>query len=88
VKLEIELDISEDLVDKGNLEQELSKELILRLFADHKIAAGQATRLLGLTRLQFLDLLRQRGIPSVVYTFDDWREDLNDWESFRQSGPI
>ena len=87
VKLEIELDVPEDAIDKDTgerLQSALREEAILRLFAERKIPSGHATRLLGLTRLQFMDLIKQRGIPHIVYTFEDWQEDLKDLEEFRR----
>ena len=48
MKLEIELNIADDVADKGELQERLRKEAILALFADRKIPAGQAARELGL----------------------------------------
>jgi predicted HTH domain antitoxin len=52
-----------------------TKEANLALFADRKIPAGQAARDLGLGRIEFMELLKQRGIPYVVYTVEDWEAD-------------
>lgn len=76
MKLEIEVDVSDESVDKKQLEEHLRKEAILSLFASGKMPAGRATRALGLTRLQFMDLLKQRAIPIVDYTIDDFEQDL------------
>jgi predicted HTH domain antitoxin len=54
----------------------LRKEAILALFADRKIPAGRAARQLGLRRLDFIELLGQRGIPYVIYTAEDFDEDM------------
>jgi predicted HTH domain antitoxin len=63
---------AEGTIDKHELEERVRKEAILALFADRKIPAGHAARDLGLGRLEFMDLLKQRGIPYVTYTVDDW----------------
>ena len=76
MKLEIEVDVGDEAVDKKQLEEHLRKEAILSLFADGKMPAGRATRALGLTRHQFMDLLKQRGIPIVNYTIDDFDQDV------------
>jgi predicted HTH domain antitoxin len=76
VKLQIELDIAEESVDREQIEEHLRKEAILTLFSEHRIPAGKAGRALGLPRLEFMELLKQRGIPYVGYTFGDWQEDL------------
>jgi predicted HTH domain antitoxin len=75
MKLEIEVNVADGAVDKAELQEYLRKEAILALFADRKIPAGQAGRELGLTRLAFMELLKQRGIPYIIYTVDDWEAD-------------
>ncbi len=83
MKLEIDLDVPEALIDKS-FEKAIRVDAILRLFADRKIASGHATRLLGLTRMQFLELLTQRGIPHVDYTVADWDADTQAIEEFER----
>ncbi len=84
MKLEVEINVAEGTIDKHELEERVRKEAILALFADRKIPAGQAARDLGLGRLEFMDLLRQRGIPSVTYTIDDWEADGKAIEEFER----
>lgn len=76
MKLQIELDVAEESVDRQQLEEHLRKEAILTLFSERRIPAGKAGRELGLPRLEFMELLQQRGIPYVEYTFEDWRDDV------------
>jgi len=75
VKLEIELNIAADAAVMAGLQEHLRKEAILALFAGRKIPAGKAAQELGLTRIAFMDLLRQRGIPYADYTAEDWESD-------------
>ncbi len=75
MKLEIEVNVADDAVDKTELQEHLRKEAILALFADRKIPAGQATRELGLTRIAFMDLCQKRGIPLYDYTLEDYEQD-------------
>lgn len=63
VKLEVEINIAEGTINKHEIEERVRKEAILALFADRKIPAGQAARELGLGRLEFMELLKPRGIP-------------------------
>jgi predicted HTH domain antitoxin len=84
VKLQIELDVAEGSIDKEHLEEHLRKEAILELFAERKMPAGKASRELGLGRLEFLELLKQRGIPSANYTADDWDADGKAIEEFER----
>jgi predicted HTH domain antitoxin len=89
MKLEIEVNVAEDAINKNELQERLRKEAILALFADRKIPAGQASRDLGLGRLEFMELLKQRGIPYVIYTADDWEADskaIEEYERRRQDG--
>jgi len=84
VKLQIELDVAEDSVDKRQLEEHLRKEAILVLFAERKIPAGRASSELGLGRLEFMELLKRRGIPHLVYTAEDWEADGKAIEEFER----
>jgi predicted HTH domain antitoxin len=75
VKLEIEVNIADDVADKVELQERLRREAILTLFADRKITAGKAAHELGLERLAFMQLLKQRGVPDIIYTAEDWEAD-------------
>jgi predicted HTH domain antitoxin len=81
MKLEIEVNVADD---KATLQEHLRKEAILALFADRRIPAGKAADELGLERLAFMELLRQRGIPYVVYTAEDWNSDANSLDEFER----
>ena len=75
MKLEIEVNIADDVADKVELQERLRREAILALFADRKITAGKAAHELGLERLAFMQLLKQRGVPDIIYTAEDWEAD-------------
>ena len=69
MKLEIEVDLPRDVLDQvppEDLQKLCRTEIILRLYGEEKIAARDAAHLLGLSRIQFLDLLRQRGMGFLV----------------------
>jgi len=89
MKLEIEVNVAEDAAYKAQLGEHLRKEAILALFADHKIPAGKAAHELGLTRIAFMELLKQRNIPYVDYTAEDWESDgkaIGEFERRRKAG--
>jgi predicted HTH domain antitoxin len=89
MKLEIEVNVADDAADKAGLQEHLRKEAILALFADRRITAGNAARELGLERLAFMELLKRRGIPSVIYTAEDWEADAGaivEFERRRKAG--
>jgi predicted HTH domain antitoxin len=66
MKLEIELDLAEDQTLEAELTKVAKGAAVLYLFANGKISSGRGARLLGIGRIQFLDLLRQRDIPFTV----------------------
>ena len=89
LKLEVEINVAEGTVDQRELEERVRKETILALFADRKIPAGHAARELGLGRIEFMELLKQRGIPYVIYTVEDWEADgkaIEELERRRRDG--
>ncbi len=86
MKLEVELDLPPEVLElasTADLRDVYRTEVVLRLFEEDQIGSAQAAALLGLTRLQFTELLRRRGIPHVTYTADDLTEDLKDLNSLR-----
>ena len=76
MKLGIELDVGDETVDKKQLEERPRKEAILALFADRKMPAGRASRELGLTRFEFMELCHKRDIPLYDYTLQDFEQDV------------
>jgi predicted HTH domain antitoxin len=84
MRLEIEVNVADDAADKAGLQEHLRKEAILALFADRRIPAGKAAHELGLERIAFMELLKKRGIPYVVYTADDWDSDAKALEEFER----
>ena len=54
---------------------ELSQEIAVLLFQKEKLTLGQASRLVGMTRLQFQHLLASRQIP-VHYDVAEFEKDL------------
>jgi len=75
MKLEIEVNVDDNAADKAELQEHLRREAILSLFAARRITAGKAAQELGLERVPFMELLRQRGIPYIIYTPEDWKAD-------------
>jgi predicted HTH domain antitoxin len=59
-----------DLVDA------IRREATLRLFADGRISSGYGAQMIGISRWQFIDLLRERGIPLFSYEEGDLDREL------------
>jgi predicted HTH domain antitoxin len=91
MKLEIELEIPDGAMDKcaeAELIRSVKEQAALKLYSDERVTTGEASEMLGLTRIQFLDLLRRTGLGFPVELDDEdfaqigrWRED-----HARQSG--
>jgi predicted HTH domain antitoxin len=62
-------------------EKELKKLLALKLYEKGILGMGKARELDGVTRLDFLYMLKEEGIP-VNYDQDDLEEDLNTLKKF------
>ncbi len=59
-----------------DIERQFTEWLVLSLFKDQHISSGKAARLLGITRLEFLSLLRWHGIAYVDYSEDELADEL------------
>jgi hypothetical protein len=85
MKIAFELEVPDGTLDK-NAEAELvrsaKEQTVLKLYADDLVTTGEAAAMLGLTRIQFLDLLHKSGVGFRVeldeqdfQMFRRWRED-------------
>ncbi len=54
--------------DKERIQDNVKEWVVLSLFTDHVISSGKAAKLLGISRMEFLKLLRKRGIAYVDYS--------------------
>jgi predicted HTH domain antitoxin len=66
--LQVELDVPRDLLGILNVTEEeagphLKKLIALELFREERISSGKAADLLGISKVEFIDLLDQHGIP-------------------------
>jgi predicted HTH domain antitoxin len=85
MKLEIELDVPDGAFDKGaeaEFIRSVKEQTVLKLYADERVTTGEAAAMLGLTRIQFLDLLGRTGVGFRVELDEEdfaqirhWRED-------------
>lgn len=61
---------------KEEVQGRITEWLVLTLFLEGRISSGKAARLLNISRIAFLDLLRARGIAYVNYTADELAEEF------------
>jgi predicted HTH domain antitoxin len=63
-------------LDRNEVQHRVTEWLVLSLFTDEHISSGKAARLLGTSRIEFLALLRKRGIAYIDYTQDELEEEF------------
>lgn len=63
-------------LDKEGIQRRLTEWLVLSLFTEGHVSSGKAARLLNITRVDFLTLLRERGIAYLNYTPEELTEEL------------
>ena len=83
VKIEFEIPVPEDSLDDeatARVRRDALIAAVLRLFDERRISSAEAARDLGLTRVQFIALSRQYGVPAHNYTSEDLKTDLTDLE--------
>jgi predicted HTH domain antitoxin len=86
VKIEVDIPISEGTLDAAaeeRLRKDLLEAAVLRLFDERRITVVEAREQLGLERIAFMELARQRGVPMYDYTYEDWQEDKKTLERLR-----
>lgn len=64
-------------IDQGEIQRRLNEWLVLSLFTDGQISSGKAAQLLGITRVEFLALLRTRGIAYINYTPEELADEFS-----------
>src|SRR5665647_3890208 len=72
--LKIELEAPDGAVDKcaeAELIRSVKEQAALKLYSDERVTTGEAAEMLGLTRIQFLDLLRRTGLGFQVELDDE-----------------
>ena len=67
-----EVQIPTELLSYGfqpdDIQNQVTEWLVLSLFKDGRVSSGKAARLLGLTRIEFLALLRRRGMAYIDFS--------------------
>jgi predicted HTH domain antitoxin len=61
---------------QDDIQHRLLEWLVLSLFTEGRISSGKAARLLNITRIEFLTLLRSRGIAYINYTSDELADEF------------
>ena len=63
-------------LDQQAVQQRLNEWLVLSLFTEEHISSGKAAHLLQMSRIQFLALLRRRGIAYLNFNADELADEF------------
>ncbi|MCL4297731.1 MAG: UPF0175 family protein [Anaerolineae bacterium] len=63
-------------IDREEVQRRVTEWLVLSLFTEERISSGKAARLLNLSRVDFLALLRARGIAYIDYSKDELADEF------------
>jgi len=59
------------------IQRKITEWLVLSLFTEEKISSGKASQFLNISRIEFLNLLKKRGIAYINYTADELEEEFS-----------
>lgn len=63
-------------IDREDVEQRVNEWLVLSLFTEDRISSGKAARMLAISRIDFLALLRKQGIAYIDYSEEELAEEF------------
>jgi predicted HTH domain antitoxin len=73
-------------LDRKEVQRRVTEWLVLSLFTEDRISSGKAARLLNISQIDFLALLRQRGIAYIDYTEDELADEFAAVEKLTPEG--
>ncbi len=62
---------------RDHVQRNVKEWLVLSLFTDNLVSSGKAAKLLDISRIEFLALLRKRGISYIDYSSQELDEEFN-----------
>ncbi len=90
-KVTFEVRVQPDLLKFGfnqdKVQRTINEWLVLSLYTDGSISSGKAAKLLGIARIEFLDLLRKRGIAYIDYSHQELEEEFEAVKSLKPNQP-
>ena len=64
-------------LDRDEVQRRVTEWLVLSLFTEERVSSGKAARLLNMSRVEFLELLRARGMAYLDYSTDDLQDEFD-----------
>lgn len=76
-EVRVPADLLEYGFDQDQIQQQVNQWLVFTLFTEGHISSGKAAKLLRISRVDFLTLLRQRGIAYIDFTPEELAEEFD-----------
>ena len=76
LKIQIPTSLLQFGFDREDIQRRVTEWIVLSLFVEDRISSGKAAKLLNLSRVEFLALLRKRGIAYINYTPEELEEEF------------
>ncbi len=80
-------DLAKFGISQDKVQRNINEWLVLSLYTDGFISSGKAVKLLSITRIEFLDLLRTRGIAYIDYSPQELDEEFEAVEALDTINP-
>ncbi len=77
IEVRIPANLLEFGFDQEQIQAQVNQWLVFTLFIEGHISSGKAAALLQMNRVDFLTLLRQRGIAYIDYTPEELAEEFD-----------
>ena len=76
LQVRIPADLFQLGLKREDIQRRLIEGLVISLFSDGHISSGKAARLLNISRLRFLELLKERGVAYFDYSPEELTEEF------------
>lgn len=76
-EVRVPADLLEFGFDQDHIQRQVNQWLVFSLFTEGHISSGKAAKLLRLSRVEFLTLLRQRGIAYIDFSPEELAEEFD-----------
>ena len=86
MKLAFEFEVPDGAVDKSTeaeLVRSVKEQTVLKLYSEQRVTTGEAAEMLGVSNIEFLDVLRRTGVGFLV-ELD--QEDFDQLKRAREAG--
>jgi predicted HTH domain antitoxin len=88
----IEIDLPEEIIfamrgleKPGEIKMKLKIALAILLFQERSISLGKATELAEMSRVKFMEVLKEHGIPAYEYGEKDFGKDQQTMAKYREA---